>query len=110
MNLSFHHVGIAASDPDRTIAFFCTLLDGRTEPGPGHTLVVAGGVRLAIVARRDGEPTTRAHGDHFALSVPAADRALLFERIVALGVPHEDLRGRLYVLDPDGATVELLFE
>lgn len=110
MKLVIHHLGLASKDPARTIAFYERLLDGSTAHLAGHTVVTAGAVRLAVVPRREGDPEQPAWGQHLALQLPAEARATVLARLDALGAGHQETHGRLYTRDPDGLTLELLFE
>lgn len=107
--LSVHHVGIVADDLDRAVSFYETLLGAAREDRIGHTLVSAGDVRIAIVARGPEDPKTWARGAHLCLCAPVERRNVLIERIRELAAPHEETRGRLYVRDPEGYTLEFLF-
>lgn len=109
MNITLDHIGIVSSDPARTIDFYVRLLDGTASPMAGHVVVSAGEVRIAVVARRDGDPDAYAYGHHLALHASMADHEALLARLNELGAPHEDVRGRIYTRDPDGLTVELTF-
>lgn len=103
----FHHVGVAARDPERTIAFYAHLLGARTVAMHGHVVVVAGSVRIAVVA---DEPIALPRAHHLALAFPADAKDVLVARLDELDAEHEDVRGRIYVRDPDGLVVELIFE
>lgn len=76
----------------------------------GHTVVTSGAVRIAIVAATADDPAGYARGHHLAFRLGTAERAPLLERLRELGAPHQDVRGRLYTRDPDGFTLEFLFE
>lgn len=104
------HVGLVASDPERTIAFYCSLLDGSLEVRAGHTVVQAGEIRIAISPSVPTEPRPRqfARGEHLALRLPQAIEKIMLNRVAEL--PHETVNGRVYVTDPDGFVVELVFE
>lgn len=104
------HIGIVSSDPARTIEFYCHLLGATATPMAGHVAVVLGALRIAVVARRAGDPDRYAHGHHLALRAPRGERQALLARIAELGVGHEEVRGRIYTRDPDGMTLELTFE
>lgn len=77
---------------------------------PGHTAVTAGDVCIAVVPRRDEDPGCYPFGRHMAFRVPASERAELLTRLAELGADFEDVRGRVYTQDPDGLTLELVFE
>ena len=55
MTFHVHHIGVAACDVERTLAFYETLFDGRREPLGGHMLVVAGELRAGSC----GAPSAR---------------------------------------------------
>lgn len=110
MDIGIHHVGVVTRDLERSTAFYTRLLGGRVEPMAGHTIVESGAVRIAIVVATAEDPATYARGHHLAFRLGAAERAPLLERLNELGAPHEDVRGRLYTQDPDGFTLEFLFE
>lgn len=109
MNIDIHHIGVVARDPRRSVAFYTRLLGGRAERLAGHTVVTAAGLRIAITEAAATDPPSYARGHHVAFRLAAAERSPLIERLVELGVPHEDVRGRLYTRDPDGFTLEFLF-
>lgn len=112
MQIRLHHLGIVSRDVPASTTFYVRLLDGAVLPTPlaGHTLIRAGDVHVAIVPWQDGDPDRYAWGHHVALTVPEAMRAALLARIAELGCAHEEVRGRVYLRDPDGFTVELVFE
>ncbi len=110
MSLTLDHLGVVARDPARTIDFYVRLLDGVAREMPGHVVVVAGDVRIAVVPRREGDPERYGHGHHLALRAPRAERDAILARLEALGAARQDVQGRVYTRDPDGLTLELLFE
>jgi len=73
-------------------------------------VVVAGDVRLALVPRRDIDPSSLPWGQHVAVRAPVAEREALLSRLTDLGAPYEEVRGRVYTADPDGLTLELVFD
>lgn len=108
MNLVFHHVGVVADDLDASVAFYRALFDAVPEPSAvGHVLLRAGAVCFAVVPRRPDDPAGHAWGQHLALSVDMP-REVVLARVRALGAPHEEVRRRVYVRDPDGFTLEIL--
>ena len=109
MTFHVHHIGVAACDVERTLAFYETLFDGRREPLGGQMLVVAGELRVAVVPLRDDDPRGHAAGLHVAVALPTSARQDVEQRLRALGAPHEPARSSLYVRDPDGLTLELVF-
>lgn len=111
MKLAHHHIGISTRDLAATERLLIELLGARPLPGDrSHPrLLEVGGLRLTLVPWRQGDPTTRAHGDHLAFEAAAHERAGLLERARALGVAHEEVRGRLYVRDEEGLTIEMSF-
>lgn len=109
MNITIHHIGIVSRDVQRSVAFYARLLDGRSEPLGGHTVVTTAHVRIAITEARPTDPPGYAWGHHVAFVLPAAERPHLIERLGELGAAHEDVRGRIYARDPDGFTLEFLF-
>ena len=111
VNIHLDHIGIVTRDVAATTDFYVRLLDGEVLPAPlaGHTMIRAGGVHLAIVAWREGDPDAVAWGQHVALRVDGEHRATVLARLAALARPHELVRDRVYVRDPGGFTLELLF-
>ncbi|HSF15835.1 MAG TPA: VOC family protein [Vicinamibacteria bacterium] len=110
MSIAIHHLGIVSSHSSRSINFYRRLLDGKTKAMAGHTAVTAGDVCIAIVPRRDEDPGRYPFGLHMAFRVPASERAELLTRLAELGADFDDVRGRVYTRDPDGLTLELVFE
>lgn len=110
MKFSFDHIGITSSDPVKSTRFYVHLFGGTVASMGGHTVVVAGDLRIAVVPRREDDPSTLPWGQHVAIRAPIAERAPLLARLTELGAPYEDVRGRLYTQDPDGMTLEFLFE
>lgn len=111
VNITLDHIGIVTRDVAATTDFYVRLLDGELLPTPlaGHTMIRAGDVHLAIVAWRDGDPDTFAWGQHVALRVAGEHRETVLARLAELAPPHEHVRDRVYVRDPGGFTLELLF-
>lgn len=110
MPLRIDHVGIACSDLARSLEFYTSLLEGTAEQRAGHTVITAGALRLALVPRETDAPRATDRGHHLALRAPSEDRPALLARLLALGAHWEDVRGRVYTLDPDGFVLEFLFE
>ena len=68
-----------------------------------------GDVHLALVARKDADPRTRAWGDHLAFTVPATSRDDIVRRLGARGWHSQHVHGRVYVRNADASlTLELL--
>jgi catechol 2,3-dioxygenase-like lactoylglutathione lyase family enzyme len=110
MNVLVHHLGIVSTDLPRTIDFYVRLLGGSVAAMGGHTVVTAGDVRIAVVPRRDTDPQGYARGHHVAFQLPVEGRHALLAELDELGAPHEDAGGRIYTRDPDGLTLEFMFE
>lgn len=100
------HIGLAAVDPDKTIAFYLTLLEGREEKLGMHSIVRSGSLALAVVPRGEGGAPPREL--HLALRFPSGARSVLLERLVSLGARCQEVGERLYLHDPDGMVLELL--
>lgn len=64
----------------------------------------------ALVPRRDGDPSSLPWGQHVAVRAPMAEREALLSRLSELGAPYEEVRGRIYTADPDGLTLEIVFD
>lgn len=109
MNPLIDHVGIVCSDLPRSTAFYTHLLEATVTPLGGHTVVAAGGVHIALVPRRDGDPSTPGWGHHLCIRLHARDRPALVSRLASLGSRHEEVEDRLYTHDPDGFVLELVF-
>jgi glyoxylase I family protein len=128
MLLGFEHVGVAVSDMDRSLAFYCDLLGlklilRKTTPGNAAELafVDAGGGQLELVAsgqKLDAAadlPPTQAGVRHITFAVD--DINAVFERLMIAGVvPVEKARDAhnkeviartAFVRDPDGLMVEI---
>lgn len=110
MTFSFDHIGITTSDVAKSTRFYVELLGGTVARMGGHQVVVAGEVRIAIVPRREDDPSRLPWGQHVAIRASVAERASLLARLTELGAPYQDVRGRIYTRDPDGTTLELVFE
>lgn len=110
MNPVIDHVGIICSDLPRSVDFYIRLLGATSTAMDGHTVVAAGSVRIALVPRRDGDPSTYGWGHHLCIRVQPSEREALVSRLEELGSRQEDVRGRLYSHDPDGFVLEFLFE
>src|SRR5690554_6627657 len=109
MNITIHHIGIVSRDVQRSVAFYARLLDGRSEPLGGLTVVTTAHVRIAITEGAPPVPPGSASGPHGASVLPPAERPHLIERGGERGAAREDARGRIYARDPDGFTLEFLF-
>jgi catechol 2,3-dioxygenase-like lactoylglutathione lyase family enzyme len=110
MKLSFDHVGVVSSDLAKATDFYVRLLGGSVSSMGGHSVVVAGEVRIALVPRHDDDPSSLPWGHHVAVRAPIAEREALLSRLTELGAPYEDVRGRVYTRDPDGTTLEIVFD
>ena len=119
--LSLDHVGIQASDLDRSIAFYTRVLGLSEVPAPfprdaARWIALGGGRMIHIVAHgTPGAPHNR--WDHFALA--CADLDAMIARLDAVHVAWRDMDGRhavqtrpdhvrqIFVRDPDGYDIEI---
>ena len=103
------HVGIVAETPARTIAFYQRLLGGSVEERAGHIVLRAGSICIAVSPRAAGDPERIhfARGQHLAVAIYARDQEAVRARLADLD--HQEVGGRIYVRDPDGFVVELVF-
>ena len=111
MKIQLHHIGLAVGDLDATLDALVDALGAERSPAStaDHVLLRVGDVNLALVARKDADPVTRAWGDHLAVTVPAESRDDIVRRLGARGWPSQDVHGRVYVRNPDASlTLELL--
>jgi len=113
MKIQLHHIGLAVGDLDATLDALIAALGAERLPAPtaGHVLLRVGDVHLALVARKDADPRTRAWGDHLAFTVPATSRDDIVRRLRDRGWLSQDVHGRVYVRSADASlTLELLAE
>ncbi|GLQ10589.1 lactoylglutathione lyase [Devosia yakushimensis] len=125
----FEHVGMAASDLDRSIAFYCDLLGLRlilrkAAPRGGGELAFldAGNAQLELICPSPSVttpvrrlPNTEAGVRHLTFAFENIDIA--FQKLVDAGVPviepprdalNQEILNRVaFVLDPDGNIIEL---
>lgn len=112
-NDALDHVTLRCSDPARTLAFYDALLGLRPGPRPpfrvgGQWLYAGGQPVLHLLA-----PSPRAGFDHVAFA--AEDRRAHVARLVAAAIPFrlqplpDGSALQLFVHDPDGVRVELVF-
>lgn len=121
--IGFEHVGMTASDLDRTIAFYCDLMGLRLAlRKPNVAFLDAGGGMLEIFGPAGGAtpardvPPGEAGMRHLTLAYSDVDA--MIEKLEAAGVPiverprdaHniEMVRRVAFVRDPDGIMVELI--
>lgn len=115
------HVGIQASDLDRTVRFYTSVFGFKEVPAPfpktaARWLAFGNGYLLHIVAYgRAGSEHNK--WDHFALACP--DLPAMIARLDRLHVAWRDMSGghkiqqrpdgvtQIFVTDPDGYTIEL---
>lgn len=115
------HVGIQASDLDRTVRFYTALFGFKEVPAPfpkteARWLAFGNGYLLHIVAHgRAGSEHNK--WDHFALAF--SDLPAMIARLDRLHVAWKDMSGghklqrrpdgvtQIFVTDPDGYTIEL---
>lgn len=123
----FDHIVLRVSDRVRMLGFYCGVLGlsvDRDRPDLGLTHVRAGAQLIDLITLdgplgRLGGAAPGAEGrnlDHFALQVRPYDEAAIRAHLAAHGVDVVDAGQRygadgdgpsLYVLDPEGNTVEL---
>jgi len=121
------HVVLRVSDLERSLRFYCEALGCREErrlADLGLVQLRAGGSLIDLVDVQSplGEkggpaPGAQAHNmDHFALELDHFDEGALREHLASHGVEAGEVAERygakgygpsLYILDPDGNTVEL---
>lgn len=119
--LSLDHVGIQATDLDRSVDFYTRVLGLHEVPAPfprtaGRWIALDGGRMLHIVAHRTADaPHNR--WDHFALACSDLDD--MIAHLDAVHVAWTDMNGghvvqmrpdhvrQIFVRDPDGYNIEL---
>lgn len=129
MLVGFEHVGLAVSDLDRSIAFYCDLVGMRLilrKPmgaGGEQAFLDAGNAQLemfcpapAVATPARSVPDSEAGVRHLTFAVSDVDA--MFSKLVAAGVPaHQQPRDAFnkeivkrvaFVVDPDGILVELV--
>ncbi|MCB9640414.1 MAG: VOC family protein [Myxococcales bacterium] len=109
MTPTIHHVGLVSFNLAHTTAFYCALFDAQPLHQNGHTLVPIGPCMLAISPKKPEDPENYAWGHHLALSWPASPKDALLQKLQDLQAPCQEVQGRLYVKDPDGFTLEFLW-
>ncbi|MCA9549979.1 MAG: hypothetical protein KC933_08085 [Myxococcales bacterium] len=111
MQVEFHHLGLTTRHVPETAALLESLVGARTVSGPhlGHTLVEVGGVRIALVPWRTGDPEGRGFGEHLGFALPASRRSALLARLEAAGCAVEVVGERLYARALDALVLEFLF-
>ena len=136
MQPRFAHFSLRPADVDRSAAFYVDVLgfvDGERPPFKfyGKWLYLDGAPVLHLIGDRQATVTSddfldrkaldshrRGSGavDHIAMSLPAAEIDVVRERLNAKGIVFAErivpLLGftQLFVEDPDGVTIELLFD
>lgn len=131
MLIGFEHVGMAVSDLDRTIAFYCDLLglrlilrkssqDGRNElafldAGNCQLEIVCPSPRIEDASHTHGHPPSRAEVRHLTFAFDDIDA--MYDTLAKAGVTlleppreaynQEILKRVAFVEDPDGIVVEL---
>ena len=116
------HVNLTVSDLDRSIAFYCDLLDlhvrwkgaDRRRAGSARTSATIASTSRCFRRRRDGEVEhdyLRPGVNHFGFVVDDLDdarrRVTELGRTIHLEADYEPGR-RIYFMDPDGYEVELV--
>lgn len=109
MEISLHHVGIVASQPAQSIAFYACLFAGHSTQQAGHTLLSTNSLKIAIVPLSPKDPPRPARGYHLAFAWPLSQKEVLLQRLQRLDCPYQETQQRLYTCDPDGLTLEFLF-
>jgi catechol 2,3-dioxygenase-like lactoylglutathione lyase family enzyme len=114
--LGLRHVALLVEDVDRTLAFYTRAFGMRLEwrPDPDNAYLTGGTDNLAL---HRGPVQRGSNLDHFGFLVPTADAVDAWEaRLRALGHPpeapartHRDGARSLYVRDPDGHLVQVLY-
>ena len=115
------HVGIQASDLDRSVAFYTDVLGLKEVPAPfprteARWMAFGNGLMLHIIAH--GRPDAEHNKwDHFALAYP--DLPAMITRLDRLHVAWSDMAGKqapqrrpdgvtqIFLYDPDGYQIEL---
>ena len=115
------HVGIQASDLDRTIRFYTTVLGLREVPAPfskadARWMTFENGYKLHVVGHGQAA-TTHNKWDHIALA--CSDLPAMIARLESLHVAWTDMSGdrtlqrrpdgvtQIFIRDPDGYNIEL---
>lgn len=129
MLVGFEHVGVAVSDIDRSIGFYCDLLGMRVvlrkpmSKGGEQAFLDAGNAQLELFCPAPTVSTpartiTDAEAGIRHLTFAVSDVDAMFARLLAAGVPahqpprdafnQEIVRRVAFVADPNGILVELV--
>lgn len=111
------HLTLRADDMERTLSFYAGMLGLATGPRPpfavaGHWLYAGGRPMVHLLEATPAAPAGRI--DHVALR--ARGRAALEQRLASERVPYrlsalpDGSALQLFLQDPDGATLELVFD
>jgi lactoylglutathione lyase len=119
--LSLDHVGIQATDLDRSVAFYTQVLGLREVPAPfpheAARWVALGNGRMLHIVAHGTLGSSRNRWDHFALT--CSNLNAMIARLDALHVAWTDMEGghtvqmrpdhvrQIFVHDPDGYNIEL---
>ncbi len=120
-SLSLDHVGIQATDLDRSVAFYTHVLGLREVPAPfpraGARWIALGNGRMLHIVGHGTPGALHDRWDHFALA--CSDLDAMIARLDALHVAWTDMEGghsvqmrpdhvrQIFVRDPDGYTIEI---
>jgi len=118
---SIHHVAIGVSDLDRARRFYTRVLGLEEIPRPAFDFAGAwfraGPQQIHLIVRgqthvrHDQDDDLNTRGDHFALRVRSYRETV--EHLRAVGIAFEERPHnktpwpQIYILDPDGHTIEL---
>jgi catechol 2,3-dioxygenase-like lactoylglutathione lyase family enzyme len=119
--LGIRHVALRVRDLQRSLDFYAGLLDMRIEwrPDPGNVYLTTGSDNLALHQAGDGTPATgdAAGLDHFGFVVSKPEDVDRWaERLESEGVElvqkpmtHRDGARSIYLRDPDGNLIQILY-
>ncbi len=117
--LGIDHVVLRVADLERAIAFYEGVLGAKVERRSekfGLVQLRAGRSLIDLIEAPAGEAKGAGNMDHFALRIEPFDEAAIRAHLEAHGIATGELKTRygaegngpsLYIVDPDGNTVEL---
>ena len=119
-SVALQHVALSVSDRSACERFYCEVLGMRVlwRPDDQNVYLTSGNDNLALHQTPGKKPAARERLDHIGFAVEAADAVdawhdfLLDHGIPIVAPPrtHRDGTRSLYCKDPDGNTVQLLYE
>ena len=113
------HVVVRAANMANSMHFYCDILGGREErrvDRRGLVQLRAGASMVDLIDASDSPPDGAPNMDHFALRLESLDVDAVRDYLTSYGIEMGEVRTRvgargagpsIYVIDPDGNTVEL---